>query len=325
MNARSAAYVKKLHPLFSGSLTLGLSLLPNCRVTLSPRLMKQSRTARPAVSCGTKPIRNKAIECRFSSKVYRNPSAGYHFPITEKMTYRELKRKILGLLESVHFAAGLEKIGKLPARQAVNPLFSCFYHSNELIRWRAITAMGLVVSRLADQDIESARVIMRRLMWNLNDESGGIGWGSPEAMAEIMARHARLADEFSKILISYIDIKGNFIEHESLQRGVLWGLGRLGHARPWLVLHAAPLLLPFLSSEIATQRGLAAWATGALNTESAKPLLQSLVADNRKITIYIDFQIVHRTVAQLAIEALSKIEDRSCFQRNGSGGTHNRR
>ncbi|MEA3417440.1 MAG: hypothetical protein U9R02_15080 [Thermodesulfobacteriota bacterium] len=57
--------------------------------------------------------------------------------------------------------------------------------------------MGVVVSNLADHDMESARVIMRRLIWNLNDESGGIGWGSPEAMGEIMARNNRLALPFT--------------------------------------------------------------------------------------------------------------------------------
>jgi hypothetical protein len=222
------------------------------------------------------------------------------------MTYRKLKKKILGLLESVNFEAELEKIGQLPASQAVNPLFSFFYNSNELIRWRAITGMGVVVSRLAEQDIESARVVMRRLMWNLNDESGGIGWSSPEAMGEIMARHDRLAREYSKILVSYADRAGNFIEHEILQRGVLWGLGRLAHARPWPEKHVVPLLLPFMRSEDAIHRGLAAWTAGAFNTELAKPLLQHLASDNTEITIFIDTQIAHRTVAQLATEALNK-------------------
>lgn len=227
------------------------------------------------------------------------------------MTFRKLKKKLLGLLESVDFEAGLEEIGQLPARQAVNPLFSFFYNSNELIRWRAIAGMGVVVSRLAEQDIESARVMMRRLMWNLNDESGGIGWGSPEAMGEIMARHDRLAREYSKILVSYVDRNGNFIEHDILQRGVLWGLGRLSHVRPWLVKHAVPLLLPYMSSEDAIHRGLAVWTAGAFNTELAKPLIQHLASDNTEITIFIDTQIVHRTVAQLATEALAKIKDRS--------------
>ena len=67
--------------------------------------------------------------------------------------------------------------------------------------------MGQVVSNLADTDMESARVIMRRLIWNLNDESGGIGWGSPEAMGDIMACHERLAGEYHRLLVSYAGLR----------------------------------------------------------------------------------------------------------------------
>lgn len=222
------------------------------------------------------------------------------------MGNRKLKKKILELLDSDDFEHGLQIICQLPARQAVNPLFSYFYNTNELIRWRAITAMGALVYSLANQDMESARIIMRRLMWNLNDESGGIGWGSPEAMGEIMARHSRLGEEYSKILMSYIDENGNFIEHEVLQRGVLWGLGRLAHARPRLVGHAAPFLIPFMESEDKFHRGLAAWTAGALNTVLTKPLLQHLAVDNSKIKIFVDMHLVEYTIAQLANEALSK-------------------
>ena len=61
--------------------------------------------------------------------------------------------------------------------------------------------MGEVVSKIAENDLEFARIIMRRPMLNLNDESGGIGWGAPEAMGEIMARSEKLAEEYHKILI----------------------------------------------------------------------------------------------------------------------------
>ena len=222
------------------------------------------------------------------------------------MGSRKLKKKILELLDSDDFENSLQKICQLPARQAVNPLFSFFYNTNELIRWRVVAAMGALVFNLAEQDMEAARVVMRRLMWNLNDESGGIGWGSPEAMGEIMARHSRLAEEYSKILISYVDENGNFIEHEVLQRGVLWGLGRLAYARPRLVEHAAPFLLPFMESEDKIHRGLAAWAAGALNAVLTKPLLQQLAVDNSKIKIFVDMRIIEYTVGQLAEEALSK-------------------
>ncbi len=38
---------------------------------------------------------------------------------------------------------------------------------------------------------------MRRFLWSLNDESGGIGRARPEAMAECMCRDVRLADEYA--------------------------------------------------------------------------------------------------------------------------------
>ena len=107
------------------------------------------------------------------------------------MGNRQLKKKILKLLGSNDLEKSLDEICQLPARQAVNPLFSFFYSTNELFKWRAISAMGAVVSGLADQDMESARVVMRRLTWNLNDESGGIGWGSPEALGAVSYTHLR--------------------------------------------------------------------------------------------------------------------------------------
>jgi hypothetical protein len=222
------------------------------------------------------------------------------------MGNRQLKKKILELLDSDDLEKSLDEICQYPARKAVNPLFSFFYNTNELIKWRAITAMGVVVANLAEQDMESARVVMRRLIWNLNDESGGIGWGSPEAMGEIMARHFRLAEEYAFLLVSYVNKQGNYIEHPILQRGVLWGLGRLAHSRPDLVNHAAPFLPPYMRSEDAFHRGLTAWTAGALDSRLTKPLLHHLSNDNTVIKIFIDMDLIEVTVGQLAREALSK-------------------
>ncbi|MFO7971906.1 MAG: HEAT repeat domain-containing protein [Desulfobacterales bacterium] len=223
------------------------------------------------------------------------------------MGNRQLKKKILELLDSDDLEKSLDEISQYPARKAVNPLFSFFYSTNELIKWRAITAMGAVVSGLAEQDMESARIVMRRLIWNLNDESGGIGWGSPEAMGEIMARHSRLAEEYAFLLVSYVNEQGNYIEHPILQRGVLWGLGRLAHSRPELVTLAAPFLLPFMRSQDPIHRGFAVWTAGALDSELTKPLLQYLSNDNAMVKIFIDRHFIERTVGQLASEALSKL------------------
>lgn len=218
---------------------------------------------------------------------------------------RSLKRRVFELLTSTDLKQALNELCRLPARQVINPLFSFLSATDPAVRWRAITAIGVVVARLAAKDMEGARVIVRRLMWSLNDESGGIGWGAPEAMAEIMTRHDGLAGEYAHILVSYVRPDGNFLEHELLQQGAVWALGRLAQVRPDLIQDCIPHLLPYLESEDDTVRGLAAWAIGLLRAETARSLLEGLLADDAKIQLYLDDKLTVRRVSDLAKQALS--------------------
>lgn len=220
------------------------------------------------------------------------------------MALRQLKQQIVTVLRQGDGPAALSAVASWPPRKVVSPLFGLLYHEEALVRWRAVAAMGAVTAEIANAEMEPARVIMRRLMWNLNDESGGIGWGSPEAMGEIMARHERLAREYAAILISYLNPHGNFLEHEELQAGLLWGLGRLAHARPAMTEGAASFLPPFLSSPRADLRGLAAWAAGPIIGAALRNLLPPLCADDAEITLFEAGRLVVRTVGDLAAAAL---------------------
>jgi hypothetical protein len=228
----------------------------------------------------------------------------------EKISGRQLKKKILELLQADDFAKGLYEICRLPPRQAVNPLFSFLCSIDERIKWRAITAMGKLVSDLAASDLESARVIMRRFIWQLNDESGGIGWGCPESMAEAMVQNETLAEEFWCLLISYIQPEGNYLEHPGLQRGVLWGVGRLAHRRPQYAHNAAAFLHPYMDSADPILRGLAAWAAGPIAGMETFARLKKLIRDQGDLTLYRDGQIVQHSVGQLAQEARLTYERR---------------
>jgi hypothetical protein len=223
---------------------------------------------------------------------------------SRRLQNRPLKKKIRQLLLQEDFEKGLSQICDIPARKAINPLFSFLCSLDELLKWRAVTAMGEVVARLAEEDMESARVIMRRYMWNLNDESGGIGWGCPEAMGEIMARNENLAAEFGCILISYIRPDGNFLEHEILQRGALWGVGRLAHARPQLLKDSAGYLIPFLQAQDPYLRGLAAWSSKTLRNKKIDAILRRLTEDGAKLSIFLDGHLMPYSVGQLAREAI---------------------
>lgn len=145
------------------------------------------------------------------------------------------KEKIKKLLEEDDFDENLQDIHKFPPLKVVNVLLSLLVTTNEELKNRVVLAFGEVVSKLAETDIESARIVMRRLMLSLNDESGGIGWNSPEAMGEIMARSNKLADEYHKILISYTFGGGNELDFEGLQKSVIEGLKRLSQVHPELV------------------------------------------------------------------------------------------
>jgi hypothetical protein len=219
----------------------------------------------------------------------------------------QLKRVLKKALLEGDLAVIERLSNQVPIRKLVNPVFSFFCDVHELVRWRAVTLMGILVSRLADQDMESARVIMRRLMWSLNDESGGIGWGSPEAMGEIMARHEKLAVEYAAILSSYARKDRNFLEHEMLQRGVIWGIGRLAQQRPHCLTGVDAHLAEFLDSKDAVHRGFSAWALGNLKSRLAVPKLKTLLKDGAEISFYDDFKIELITVGHLAKLALTKI------------------
>jgi len=221
---------------------------------------------------------------------------------------RSLKKKLFDLLNQGDLDKALVEIGRFPPRQIINPLLSFIQSGNEKVKWGAVTAAGHVVSRLADSDLEAARVIMRRLMWNLNDESGGIGWGSPELMGEILAAHGGLAREYAHILLSYARPDGNYLEHEGLQRGLLWGIGRLSEKRPELVREAAGVLLPYLGSQDGVIRGLAARMMGLLQVKEAQPVLRELAEDAFSMVIMVGNRFTTVRVKDLAEEALRSIE-----------------
>ena len=146
-------------------------------------------------------------------------------------------------------------------QEAVGPLLALLPRPE--FSWQAAYGLGLAVSRLAVTNMESARVVMRRLMWSMNEESGNLGWGIPESMGCILAESPALAREYGRILLSYGHDTGredNFVEHAPLRRGVYWGIGRLAAADAALAKPALPHLIAALGDDDAGVRLMAAFA-----------------------------------------------------------------
>ena len=232
------------------------------------------------------------------------------------MSSRKIKQEVLALLASTDLDHIGREVKKFAEKNLVNPLFSALSSPEEIVRWHAISVFGQVVPRLADQDMEAARIVMRRFLWSLNDESGGIGWGAPEAMAEIMLYHDRLADEYLHMLISYLrpdgplaHQDGNFLELPSLQCGLLWGIGRLAERRAAMLISRGVVvdLLPYLQSENTGVRGLAVWSLGRLQPIPNRDTLLPLATDPGQVRLYQHGTVQIFSVTDLVKNALLQI------------------
>lgn len=230
---------------------------------------------------------------------------------------RKIKKQVLAFLAAGDLDASRVELNKYDEQGLVNPLFSALYRPEEILRWHTVTLFGEVLDRLAEKDMEAARVVMRRFLWSLNDESGGIGWGAPEAMAEVMFYNDQLCEEYLHMLLSYMrqdgpleHQDGNFLELPELQRGVIWGICRLAEKRATLLVEkgVVPDLLAYLPSKDPTVRGLAVKALGLLQADRSEGTVQKLLEDDRTVRFYHDGEITVLTVSELASTALTHIE-----------------
>jgi hypothetical protein len=210
------------------------------------------------------------------------------------MNRRALKNHVLRILENPDLEAALKQLKECDSQKLLNPLFIALCSPLERVRWNAVSCFGQTVPRLAELDLEQARVVMRRFLWMLNDESGGIGWGVPESMAEVMANEARLFAEYSHMLISYMRDDGeelfqdgNFLELPLLQRGLLWGIARLSTVYPEEMREKGVVsdLVQYLHAEDETVAATALYCLSLLGEKELASLLPKPLS-GRRLRLY---------------------------------------
>lgn len=251
--------------------------------------------------------------------------------------FRKLKSQARQWLAQDDWQDSLDSFAAVEPEKLVGPLFSLLLHDG-VVKWRAVTVLGQTIARMAAADMNQARVVMRRLIWNMSEESGNLGWGAPESMGEIMAVHKTLAGEFGRVLVSYIIETGrddNFIDHLPLRIGAYWGVGRMAQEHPWQCLSAVAPCLRGLGhpegfeneTSSATVRGLCAWTLGSIGSQGQDALskaedcpggvcvdlsglreqLSPLLADDTVFQLYRDRELSDVSVASLAQEALDRL------------------
>jgi hypothetical protein len=110
-------------------------------------------------------------------------------------------------------------------RDASRILNYLLFDSEELVRWRAIEAVGKMADLKAAANLEGVREIIRRMLWAMNDESGNSFWHAPEVIGEVLANVPRLTSEFVPTIPSLMKL-------EPYGRGVHWAMARIAGVTP---------------------------------------------------------------------------------------------
>jgi hypothetical protein len=174
---------------------------------------------------------------------------------------------------------------------------------DEKIRWSAIEAVAQFMKHLWQEGkTEKVRVYMRTLFWSLNDESGGIGWSSPQTIAEMIVHIPELLDPYGSMMIAHT------LDEPPLVRGGLWGIGRLGKRVAESVEFFRGLVLAVFQNNDAETLSLAAWALGEAGFRPALPFLKKLLERHEAAQIYFDGDFHEKQVGQWAREAVEKIQ-----------------
>ena len=187
------------------------------------------------------------------------PASGFQ-DVSNGPRFRNEKKLLLSLLASPdwheRFLQGLSssenstEAQALLAKQRVNPVLAMLLRAE--LRYQAAICLGDAMALCAEHDREFARNIMRRLMWSLNEESGNLGWGSPEAFGAIVSASPMLRQEFERVLASYIMDTGkadNYIDHAPLRLGAYWAVGHAAGSRATAWFQMLPWLLKSLDPQ----------------------------------------------------------------------------
>ncbi len=169
------------------------------------------------------------------------------------MANKQLKKKILKLLEEKQYPDFIPELMKYSPKKIISYLFSALLSKNETVKWNAVCVFGDVVKFISDNNLNDGRIFIRRLIWMLSDESGGIPWGVPEVMGEVLSKVDKLASEYGSLLINQIiEYEGRadlFVEYDLLRRGAYWGVARFSSVYPNEVKKFLPDLLISFAKE----------------------------------------------------------------------------
>ncbi len=135
--------------------------------------------------------------------------------------FRQLKQDIRAYLakNEFQFETLPQEIKEVSFEKWVSPLFACLLEADPM-PLKASKMLAYAIAQICEKEKEQARIIIRRMIWQMNEESGNIGWGIPYAFAQALIHSKTLAKEYYKILLSYIlelEVDSNYCDYAPLR------------------------------------------------------------------------------------------------------------
>nr|CAJ31190.1 conserved hypothetical protein [uncultured sulfate-reducing bacterium] len=207
-----------------------------------------------------------------------------------------MKDRLRELLSARQF----DEVAQLAAKRkrVLGTLVSLTFSADPLIAWRAVEAMGIAAGRIAERDPEYVRNHLRRLHWLLSEESGGICWYAPQAMAEIIRRRPDAFSDYATIVATLLQsMAAEDLPH--FRAGILWAIGRIAPvAREEIepVLGSVARCLDDPDSQV---RGMAVWCLVQAGKQEIVAGRKDLLSDDGPAQLYDDGQLDRTTVRAL--------------------------
>ncbi len=211
------------------------------------------------------------------------------------------KNRIKELLKSGAYDQVADMAGQ--DRGIIKWLISLSYDKQDVISWRAIETIGVISRSFSKGRMDILRETIRRLLWSMGEESGGIGWSAAEMLGEIVTGDPDAFNDIIPILWSYKD-------EEMFRAGILWAMGRIAMIRPELIAFIISDLPEMLEDKNPVVRGYTVLLMGllpeALNEGTGRQQVLKLLGDTGPVPVYNEGELLSRSVGEIAGETLHK-------------------
>jgi hypothetical protein len=174
-------------------------------------------------------------------------------------------------------------------RKVLSLLVRMAYDKDTLVGWRAIKAIGLSAKSIVKTNYDFLRETIRKLLWSLSDESGGIGWAAPEILGEIVSADPERFSDIIPLIAEVYDI-----EEKVFRPGILYALGKIAEVSPNLVMPFKGLIKRALSEECEPLSRVFALdllktlksRLGKDDLDGLKEIMQNLLLDHSEAWVY---------------------------------------